>query len=246
MISIIIVTYNRKLLLKECLEGILVKETKEKAEIVVIDNYSCDGTENLIKDTFGNGVKLFRNRERISLMDSKIQGINLAAGEKIAFIDDDCLASKDWLNKIENSLNDCDFVGGAVLPAANVKFPWWWRKSLDWLIGVNSNPNKKFLPLGSNMAFNKNVLHALKENRKNISLRCDEFLPYLEDNYRIKEALALGFSLKINQDMVVYHRIPAERLRIGYLIKRCYREGRAMANYEHRTGYLLFSFFSLP
>lgn len=245
MISIIVVTYNRKLLLKECLETVLTQKTNEEVEIIVIDNYSSDGTEDFIKESFADRVRFFNNKVRMSLSACKTLGINVAKGEVIAFIDDDCVASKNWLNEIKNSLVDYDFVGGIVLPIPNIKFPWWWNKSLNWLIGINPMPSKKFPPLGSNIAFNKYVLDVLQKNN-NIILTYNQYLPYAEDNYRIRNALVKGFSMGINPNMIVYHQIPKQRLKIAYLLKRSYNEGRAWVAYENRVKNMLFSFSALP
>jgi rhamnopyranosyl-N-acetylglucosaminyl-diphospho-decaprenol beta-1,3/1,4-galactofuranosyltransferase len=52
-IAAVVVTYNRKVLLKECLEGIL-KQTRAVDKIFIIDNNSNDGTESFIQETYGN------------------------------------------------------------------------------------------------------------------------------------------------------------------------------------------------
>lgn len=244
MISVIIVTYNRKLFLKECLESILTQKANNDVEVVVIDNCSYDGTEDFIKNGFGDGVKFVKNKTRLNLWTCKTMAFNLAGADKIAFIDDDCVASKNWLNEIKNSLADYNFVGGAVLPISNIRFPWWWNKSLNWLIGINVEPCKKFLPLGSNVAFNKYVLNALKDNN-DIMLTYNQYLPYAEDNYRIRKALAMGFSMGINPNMIVYHQVPRKRLKIAYLIKRSYNEGVALVSYENKLINLFFSFVAL-
>ena len=74
----------------------------------------------------------------------------------------------------------------------------------------------------------------------------NQYLPYAEDNYRIRKALAMGFSMGINPNMAVYHQVPRKRLKIAYLIKRSYNEGVALVSYENKIGNILFSFVSLP
>lgn len=166
MINVVMVTYNRKLIIDKCLDTILNQDFNEEFEIIVIDNCSCDGTEEFIKTKFNKRVKLIENKTRLNLLACKNLGLNLACGDIIAFIDDDCLASKDWLKAIRNSLTNYDFVGGVVLPTPDTKFPWWWRESLDWLIGINLKPNMKFLPLGSNIAFRRSALEKILNRLK--------------------------------------------------------------------------------
>ena len=45
----VVVTYNRKELLLECIEA-LIKQTYELEKIIIIDNNSTDGTYDSLKD----------------------------------------------------------------------------------------------------------------------------------------------------------------------------------------------------
>lgn len=246
MVSVIVVTYNRKIILQECINSLLSQDVTEDFEIIIIDNCSSDNTEEFIKRHLDSRVKFIKNKGRLNIWDCKKIGIKHSLGDIIAFIDDDCTAEKNWLKVIKSSLNSYDFVGGVVLPESNVKFPCWWRKSLDWLVGINTEPREKFLPLGSNIAFRKYVLDTLHKDEQNIILAYNQYLPYAEDNYRVKKALSFGFSMEINPKMIVYHQIPKERLSIAYLIKRSFNEGCALTSYENMPSNLFLSFVSLP
>lgn len=247
MTSVVIITFNRKKLLRECLHSLLFQDINEDFEIITIDNGSSDDTEEFIKKEFkDNRINFIKNKHQLNLLECKNLGLKNSSGDIIAFIDDDCLADKNWLKTARDSLEKYDFVGGVVLPTPHTKFPWWWRKSLDWLVGINTEPSKKFLPLGSNIAFNKYVLDELQKNKQNSISRNNLYLPYAEDNYRIKTALSMGFTMDINKDMVIYHCVPKERLRISYLIKRSYGEGYAWVHYEKNISNLYFLFITLP
>lgn len=47
-VTAVVVTYNRKTLLKECIESLLA-QTYKNLDILVIDNASTDGTEGFVK-----------------------------------------------------------------------------------------------------------------------------------------------------------------------------------------------------
>lgn len=103
MISVIIPTYNRKNLLKDCLQ-VLFTQTypQERFEIIVADDGSTDETKNLIQ-------KLSQTHHNLHYVYGKHRGVyavrNLGIkktlGEIIAFTDDDCLPKKDWLEQID-------------------------------------------------------------------------------------------------------------------------------------------------
>ena len=246
MVSVIVITYNRELFIKECIDNILSQDFAGELEVIVIDNYSSDSTAVVLKNMPDPRVKFIVNKTRVGLSACKNLGLRLSHGNMIAFTDDDCLVSRNWLKNITDSLKQYDFAGGVVLPLPGSKFPWWWNNSLNWLVGINPEPNKKFLPLGSNMAFNKRVLDKLEEGSHSGLTSINLALPYREDNYRIQKALASGFSMGINKGMVVYHRIPKTRLNIAYLLKRSYDEGYVWIMYEKRLWNLVFSFCALP
>lgn len=246
MVTIAVVTYNRRLMLQECINSLLSQDAGEDFEIIIIDNCSTDDTEAFIRRQMCGRIKIIRNKKRLSIWDCKKLAVEHSSGDIIAFIDDDCLTKENWLKVTRASLSKYDFVGGVVLPTSDTKFPWWWRQSLDWLVGINTDPGEKYLPLGSNIAFRKYVLDTLYKDEQNIILEYNQYLPYAEDNYRVKKALSFGFSIEINPNMIVYHQILRKRLKIAYLIKRSFNEGRALVNYENKLSNIFFSFVSLP
>jgi glycosyltransferase involved in cell wall biosynthesis len=245
MISVIVVTYNRKELLKKCLKSLLAQNSDQPFEIIIVDNGSDDGTESCIHQLFGQRVHYIRYSERQNISRCKETGIEAAAGEAIAFIDDDCLASSGWIAAIASELAKCDVVGGPVLPATGTVLPSWWQDSLYWLIGINTDPGAAFFPLGSNVAFRKNVLFAVQREEKISGNNKCYYPPYAEDNYRLKKALSLGFSMNIASTMSVLHYVPEDRLMMRYLLRRSLEEGHALAIWEHSVKRLIRAFVML-
>ncbi len=60
LVSIIILTYNRKELLRESLEYINIS-TYKNIEIIIIDNASIDGTADFLKNCNYNFIRLDKN-----------------------------------------------------------------------------------------------------------------------------------------------------------------------------------------
>jgi len=238
MISIIVVTYNRKLLLRGCLESIFAQNYKQPYEVVVINNGSTDATEKWLRSEFSGRIKFINHESRISLSRCKNEGFKASCGDVISFTDDDCAVVSGWLGNIHDSIQEYDMVGGVVLPYDVVKFPWWWRPSLEWIMGINSHPSKSYLPLGSNIAYKRDVFSTLEKSFLSMT-NSGDCSQYGEDNQRLNIALNAGFNLGINKNMIVYHQIPAERLKIQYFIKRSYIEGAAWARRERSFKILL-------
>ena len=56
----VVVTYNRKELLKECIEALLNQNYKN-CDVLVVDNASTDGTENYIKPLLDSKRVIYKN-----------------------------------------------------------------------------------------------------------------------------------------------------------------------------------------
>lgn len=94
MISIIIVNYNTKELLKKCVES--VKNTCRNAEIIVVDNASTDGSSEVIKAL---GVKYVLLKENLGFSKANNIGIKEATGEAILFLNPDTVVLGKTLDR---------------------------------------------------------------------------------------------------------------------------------------------------
>ena len=109
----VVVTYNRKNLLLECLEALL-KQTRPPDEIIVIDNASIDGTDHIIRSEFPQ-VTYIRLPKNTGGAGGFYEGIKLACEKRYDWVwvmDDDAIPMPDALEKLLTSLNLCnDCVG---------------------------------------------------------------------------------------------------------------------------------------
>jgi len=102
--SIIIPSYNRKIILKESLIPLFNQNyPKDKYEIVLVDDGSTDGTEEMVKSLPSPcRLKYLKNRERMGAPKTRNRGIKKAEGEFIIFTDSDVIVLSDF---IEQHLN---------------------------------------------------------------------------------------------------------------------------------------------
>ena len=111
--SVIIATYNRESLLASCLSSMAEQEFNGSYEVLVVDDGSTDGTEGMVADLLHRyPVPLFYFRQKNrGVAAARNKGLIQARGEVIAFLDDDHVATKTWLQDISRSLEDRE-VGG--------------------------------------------------------------------------------------------------------------------------------------
>ncbi len=93
-VSIIIPTYNRRALLQQCLESIIASESF-RAEIIVIDDGSSDGTDAMILDvstrTCGHAIRWIKNPYNLGAQISRNIGLSIATANFVQFVDSDDL-----------------------------------------------------------------------------------------------------------------------------------------------------------
>ena len=100
-LSIIIVSFNTKNLLKSCIESIIENTGKVSYEIIVIDNASKDGSNDLVKDYAKKyQIKLIENIVNIGFGSANNQGIKESTGKYILFLNSDTLIKNHTIEKM--------------------------------------------------------------------------------------------------------------------------------------------------
>ena len=94
-VSVIVVNWNRRELLRACLKS-LTKQTQSGFEIIVVENGSDDGSVEMMEAEFP-AVRIIRNRENRGFCAANNQGIQASDAEFIALLNNDAEAGPGWL-----------------------------------------------------------------------------------------------------------------------------------------------------
>lgn len=89
-LSIIIVNTNNKKILEECLGSINKNTHKISFEIIVTDNNSKDGSQEMVKTLYPK-VKLIENKENAGFVRASNQGLRIAQGRYSCLLNDDTI-----------------------------------------------------------------------------------------------------------------------------------------------------------
>jgi len=98
-ISIIIVNYNVRYFLQQCLQSVKKAIEGVDAEIFVVDNISEDGSVEMVQELFPE-VKLIANSENVGFSKANNQAIRLAKGEYILLLNPDTIVEEDTIKKV--------------------------------------------------------------------------------------------------------------------------------------------------
>ena len=97
-LSIIIVNYNVKHFLEQCLKSVEKAIEQLDAEIIVVDNNSVDGSLKMINHKFPK-VVVIPNKTNTGFSVANNQGINIAKGEHILLLNPDTVVQEDTFLK---------------------------------------------------------------------------------------------------------------------------------------------------
>jgi glycosyltransferase involved in cell wall biosynthesis len=119
VVSVIIPTRNRAGMLRDCLEAFARQRLPaDRFEVLVIDNRSSDGTPAMMADLAGRmPYRLVYHvmPENRGPARSRNTGVRLARGRLLAFLDDDCRPTPEWLERgVRAMAADVAFVTGQI------------------------------------------------------------------------------------------------------------------------------------
>lgn len=97
--SVIITTYNRAHLIDQAIESVL-SQTYPNKELIVVDDFSKDGSADQIENRWGDKLRLIRHDRNQGVQFASNTGYRAARGQYLAFIgDDDTFCDPEKLSK---------------------------------------------------------------------------------------------------------------------------------------------------
>lgn len=97
-ISIVVLNYNNKNVIERCVKTLLTHNRRYQYEIIVVDNGSTDGSYEVLKEKYGEEIKLVQNQVN-GCSSGRNLGAKEARGEYLFFLDSDQWVISDyWLD----------------------------------------------------------------------------------------------------------------------------------------------------
>ena len=211
LVSIIVVNYNGKHFLKDCLTSIL-HASYPNMEIILVDNGSNDGSVEFVKNNFPN-VKTIVNDKNLGFAKANNIGYHFANGEYILFLNNDTIVTKDFLTNLvkvlrsDSRIGACeskilllddpkkiDCVGSYLTPSGFLYHLGWGKPDgYDKIIQI-------FSAKGVCMLFKREVL-------EQIGLFDEDFFAYFEETDLCWRVWLTGYQILFVPTSVVYHKV---------------------------------------
>jgi glycosyltransferase involved in cell wall biosynthesis len=242
-VSIVVCAYTEKRWddLATCIQSLQTQDEKPFEIILVIDHNPVLLTR--AKEYFSE-VTVLENPYQRGLSGSRNGAIEQARGDILAFIDDDAVASHDWLSHMMCGYDDPSIlgVGGRILPQWEQGRPNWFPEEFDWVVGCTYRgmPEAKASVrnlIGCNMSFRREVFSILNGFSVDMGrigtlpLGCEETELCIRARQHWPNRILIYESTAM-----VTHRVPKSRATMGYFYSRCYSEGKSKAMLSRLVG----------
>jgi glycosyltransferase involved in cell wall biosynthesis len=201
-VSVIIPAYNAGETIAACVESVLAQQTRERFEVIVVDDGSTDGTAAIATGYPGMRVLLQPNEGASA---ARNHGAREALGWMLLFIDADCAATPGWLDALAGALRaGADGAKGTLLtdqPEPVARFTQVeYEERYD---RMRTRSRIDFIDMGS-AAYRRDVMLELGEGG------FDTGFPgaSVEDQEFSFRLARLGCDLRFVPEAAVYHRNP--------------------------------------
>ncbi len=110
-LSIVIVNYNVKHFLEQCLHSVFSASKNIESEVFVVDNNSVDGSCAMVKEKFPD-VILIENTVNTGFSKANNQAIKIAKGDYILLLNPDTLVEENTFKKVVEFMDKTPDAGG--------------------------------------------------------------------------------------------------------------------------------------
>ncbi len=238
-LTVCICTHDRPRYVRDCLDG-LRRQTvaRDRFALIIVDSASAPATSADLADLAAtHDARLIRlDHPGVSL--ARNAGAWATRTQFIAYIDDDAIPATDWVESILTAIAQPGrapaLIGGRILPKWEAPLPGWWPTSLRGVLSIIEHEGSgeyrtSAVPQGLEPYAANIVVHVLSLlatggfggsiGRYGKSLLSDEEVQLawmLQD---------MGYSVRYDSQITVYHQIQARRLEPAWLLSRLYWQG---------------------
>lgn len=214
----------------------LQQQTLVPQEIIVVIDHNPDLFARAQKHI--PGVIAVENKGTRGLSGARNTGIACAQGQILAFLDDDAIATPNWLASLTQRYTQDPHLlgtGGTVTPQWEKARPAWFPEEFDWVVGCSyrglpqsDRPIRN--PIGANMSLRREIFTHVGGFRSDIGrvgsrpIGCEETELCIRASQHWSEGTFL-----YHPAAQVFHRVPQKRASWRYFCSRCYSEGLSKA-----------------
>ncbi len=211
-VSIIVLNWNGKKFLKNCLDS-LQKLTYTSIEIIVVDNNSKDGSLEFVKKNYPK-IILVENKENYGFAKGNNIGYKKAKGEYILILNNDTVVTPDFLNPLVETFKKDSHIGclqpqirllenknmldgvGAFLTSTGFLYHFGYLKVKNR--DIYNKRMKIFSAKGACMLLNRKAI-------EKVGLFDEDFFIFFEETDLCFRLWLAGFTVVYEPESIIYH-----------------------------------------
>ncbi|MEQ8752327.1 MAG: glycosyltransferase [Coleofasciculus sp. G1-WW12-02] len=241
-IAAIICTHNRDAYLGAAIDSLLAQDC-DNFLVVVVDNASSDRTREIVEARISHPQLKYVYEPVIGLSVARNTGAKETTAPILAYLDDDAVASPQWLSVLLDAYQQNDklaIAGGKVtlIWPPGVEPPNWISPELAGNLGLYDLGDSVvyikepgLTPRGLNYSIRRTFLEQIGGFDPNLGRKGKKLLSN-EELYMTELALKQGWQVAYIPDAVAAHNVAPERLKRSWFLQRgwwqgiseCYRE----------------------
>lgn len=245
-ISAIICTHNRDNYLGAAIDSLLAQEFAN-FEIIVVDNASTDQTRQVVESRLPEPKLQYVYESVVGLSVARNTGAKTAQAPILAYLDDDAVASPQWLQVFHDAYQQNEqlaVAGGKVtlLWPEGTEAPKWLSPALAGNLGAYDLGDSTIYinepgltPRGLNYSIRRSFLNEIGGFDPNLG-RVGKRLLSNEELLMTQEALQRGWQIAYLPDALVAHNVAPERMRRSWFLKRGWWQGISEYYREELSG----------
>jgi glycosyltransferase involved in cell wall biosynthesis len=200
-------------------------------EVIFVDNNSTDNTKEVYaqwRQTNTNGQFTFISEMQQGASFARNTGAAIAKGEWVCFMDDDAVATTDYVKNIIKHIQDQPFIvgfGGRIIPKYIPAEPKWMSYYVSSLVGnfdyaptACAFENGKY-PLESNMIVKKSVYDQIGGFNVNLPGVVGTLRIGGEGKELFYKIIALGHTIYYDPSICVHHVVEVKKLTSEYMYR---------------------------
>lgn len=252
-LSIIIVSYNTKKLLQDCLNSIIRNTQNLSYEIIVVDNNSTDQSPDMVKKKFSR-VKLIKNARNLGFGRANNIGAQKASGEILLFLNSDTLVLGGTFKEMVKIFDQKSDVGVAlpqlVTGEGKIQKGAFGLEPTLW--NILTRINEDYSLRNSNQSqmvdwVSGAALFIRKKLFEKIGGFDPQYFMYFEDTDLCKRVRNLGFKIFYNADTKIIH-LGGKSIKVTKDRKKIYYQSLEKFYIKHysRIKLIILKIFLLP
>ena len=210
-VSILLLNFNGKSFLKDCLDSVLAQSYQD-FEIIFVDNASVDGSLEYVRDNYKSEKLIVQSAEsNLGFAGGNNFGLKYARGSFIVLLNNDTIVEKDWLKNLVETIQSDEKIGivQSVVYTEGISDKYYKKNGTINIFGHNimrvfdigdDGIGEIIQATGCSLIVRKELLD------KTGGLFPDEYFLYAEDTYLSLKTKFSGYRLLHNSNSVVHHK----------------------------------------